>query len=108
MPLPPADTAPPSAGDAPDGAAAPCLYLLWHDPAAAPEAPLDMHGDAHPLAEGLWLVRSPLTRSKLYHRIKWQLPEGTPLACAPLADDPSGWPKFRGLASGALAWLRAG
>lgn len=84
------------------------LYLLWHDPAAAPEAPLDLHGDAHPLAEGLWLVRTALTRSQLYHRIKWQLPEGTPLACAPLADDPAGWPKFKGLAPGALAWLRAG
>ena len=56
----------------------------------------------------MWLVRSALTRSKLYHRIKWQLPEGTPLACAPLGDDPAGWPKFKGMEPGALGWLRGG
>jgi len=84
----------------------PTLYLVWHDPAATPDAPLDLHGDGHPLAEGLWLIRSPLTRSKLYHRIKWQLPGDAAIACAPLADDPAGWPKFKGMESGALAWLK--
>ena len=39
-----------------DEAAAPTLYLVWHDPAATPEAPLDLHGDGHPLADGLWLL----------------------------------------------------
>lgn len=82
------------------------LYLLWIDPAAAGEQALDLHGDAHPLAEALWLVRSGLTRSKLYHRIKWQLPEGAALLVAPLADNREGWPKFKGMAPGALAWLR--
>ena len=53
-------------------------------------------------------MRSPLSRSKLYHRIKWQLPGDAALACAPLADDPDGWPKFKGMAAGALAWLRGG
>ena len=49
-----------------------------------------------------------LTRSKLYHRIKWQLPEGAALSpCAPLADDPAGWPKFKGLEAGALRWLKS-
>ena len=81
------------------------LYLLWHDPAARADR-LDLHGDAHPLAPGLWLVRSGLTRSKLYHRIKWQLPQGAALLCAPLADEPDGWPKFKGLEEGALRWLR--
>jgi hypothetical protein len=107
--LPSAETDPPHDDtDADAAAATPALYLLWHDPAAAPEGPLDLYGDAHPLAEGLWLVRSGLTRSKLYHRIKWQLPDGTALACAPLADAPEGWPKFKGMAPGALAWLRSG
>ena len=63
-------------------------------------------GDAHKLADGLWLVRSELTRSKLYHRIKWQLPEGTALLCTPLGDEPDGWPKFKGLSSGAGKWLK--
>ena len=86
----------------------PTLYLIWHDPAAALAEPIDLHGDGHPLEDGLWLVPSALTRSKLYHRIKWQLPEGTPLACAPLEDDPAGWPKFKGMEAGALGWLRGG
>ena len=96
------------AGEADPDADAVTLYWLWHDPAAAPEGALHLHGDAHPFGPGMWLVRSPLTRSKLYHRIKWQLPEGTPLACAPLGDDPAGWPKFKGMETGALGWLRGG
>ena len=104
---------PPTASDSPAAATdtagdAAALYLVWHDPEASPAGPLDLHGDGHPLADGLWLVRSPLSRSKLYHRIKWQLPGDAALACAPLADDPDGWPKFKGMAAGALAWLRGG
>ena len=96
---------PPTASDSPAAATdtageAAALYLVWHDPEAAPAGPLDLHGDGHPLADGLWLVRSPLRRSKLYH--------DAALACAPLADDPDGWPKFKGMAAGALAWLRGG
>ena len=80
---------PPTASDSPAAATdtagdAAALYLVWHDPEAAPAGPLDLHGDGHPLADGLWLVRSPLSRSKLYHRIKWQLPGDAALACAPL------------------------
>ena len=104
---------PPTASDSPAAATdtagdAAALYLVWHAPEAAPAGPLDLHGDGHPLSDGLWLVRSPLSRSKLYHRIKWQLPGDAALACAPLADDPDGWPKFKGMAAGALAWLRGG
>ena len=84
------------------------LYLLWIDSAAAGDAALDFHGDARPLAEGLWLARSGLSRSKLYHRIKRQLPEGAALLVAPLADSREGWPKFKGMEAGALAWLRGG
>ncbi|RXZ66519.1 hypothetical protein [Pelagerythrobacter rhizovicinus] len=94
------------AGAAEDAGAA--LYLLWIDPAEEVPAALDLHGDGHPLADGLWLVRSGLTRSRLYHRIKWQLPDGAPLLVAPLADTRDGWPKFKGMDAGALAWLRGG
>ena len=82
------------------------LYLLWHDPAAKLPDNFALHGDAHKLADGLWLVRSELTRSRLYHRIKRQLPEGTALLCTPLGDEPEGWPKFKGLSSGAGKWLK--
>lgn len=82
------------------------LYLLWHDPAVQLPTGFDFHGDAQPLAEGLWLVRSPLSRSKLYHRAKWQLPEDTPLLVAPLNDESDGWPKFKNMQPGALKWLR--
>lgn len=92
------------AGPRADGRAA--LYLLWIDPAVEVPRAFDLHGDGHPLAGGLWLVRSGLTRSRLYHRIKWQLPAGAALLLAPLADTREGWPKFKGMEAGALAWLR--
>ncbi|TIX50461.1 hypothetical protein [Alteraurantiacibacter aquimixticola] len=84
------------------------LYLLWFDPEADEPESLDFHGDAHVLADGFWMVRSDLTRSKLYHRIKWQLPDDAALLLAPLDDSRDGWPKFKGLAEGALKWLREG
>ena len=84
------------------------LYLLWFDPAVEPPAQFALHGDATQMHDGLWLVRSELTRSRLYHRIKWHLPEGTSLLLAPLSDEPDGWPKFKGMAPGALKWLREG
>ena len=55
------------------------------------------------LADGLYLVVSALTRSRLYHRIKRQLPPGTAFLVAPLADAP----KFKGMSRGALAFTRA-
>lgn len=90
------------------GGAGEALYLLWIEPGSDAGRALDLHGDAHSLADGLWLVRSPLARSKLYHRIKWQLPGGAALLLAPLADSREGWPKFKGMDAGALAWLRGG
>ena len=54
------------------------------------------------LSDGLYLVISALTRSRLYHRIKRQLPPGTALLVAPLAEAP----KFKGMSRGALAFTR--
>ncbi|MEX0956358.1 MAG: hypothetical protein WDZ83_14240 [Rhizobiaceae bacterium] len=80
-----------------------CLYLVQFRLEPDAELPvLDFHGDGRVLADGLALIFSTLTQSKLYHRIKWQLPDDTPLIVATLA----GPPKFRGMDSGALAWLR--
>ncbi len=55
------------------------------------------------LGDELFLMRSALSRSKVYHSIKWATrPEA--LLVAPLEDDP----KFKGMDAGALKWLRAG
>lgn len=54
------------------------------------------------LSDGLYLVVSALTRSRLYHRVKRQLPPDTALLVAPLA----GAPKFKGMSRGALAFTR--
>ena len=54
------------------------------------------------LADGLYLVISALPRSRLYHRIKRQLPPGTAFLVAPLSHAP----KFKGMSRGALAFTR--
>ena len=54
------------------------------------------------LADGLYVAVSALTRSRLYHRIKRQLPPDTAFLVAPLADAP----KFKGMSRGALAFTR--
>jgi hypothetical protein len=78
------------------------LYLVWHDPDRSIEPELAMALDSFELKPGLVLVDSALTRSRLYHRIKWALPSGTALLVAPLADAP----KFKKMDAGALSWLR--
>ena len=54
------------------------------------------------LADGLYLVISALPRSRLYHRIKRQLPPGTAFLVAPLSHAP----KFKGMSRGARAFTR--
>ncbi|NRD89776.1 hypothetical protein C8024_10395 [Sphingopyxis sp. BSNA05] len=78
------------------------LYLLYCP--ESPDSPLDLHGDGYQVDDDLYLVSSELTRSKLYHRIKWQLADDSPLLLAPL----SGAPKFKGMNPGSLKWLREG
>lgn len=79
------------------------LYLVWHEPEAAIDDAERVAHDAFELRPGLWLIDSDLTRSRLYHRIKWALPGDTALLVAPLEDTP----KFKGLSEGALKWVRA-
>ena len=83
------------------------LYLVWHEAILAQgrEPSIVWDGDAHPLNDNLWLVRTDLTRSRLYHAVKHQLPEGSALVVAPLEDRPEGWPKFKLMGPGTLAWL---
>lgn len=78
------------------------LFLVYVDILASSEEPLHLPGDAFMLADTLFLVRSDLTRSALYHQIKRRLPDDAALLVAPLADAP----KFKRLHRGALKWLR--
>jgi hypothetical protein len=56
-----------------------------------------------PLRPGLLFVDSDQSRSTVYHAVKDQLPAGSPLLVAQLHEVP----KFKGMAAGTLAWLRA-
>ena len=78
--------------------------IVVPDPPAedGPPAPLRVADEAIELADGVYLALTDLSRSRLYHRVKHQLPAGTALLVAPLADAP----KFKGMAKGALAWIR--
>ncbi len=79
------------------------LYLAWEETGAV-EA--DVEGpweDLVLLRPGLLLLDSRATRSVVYHGLKHQLPEGTPLLVAPLAEPP----KMKGMAEGTTSWLRA-
>ena len=76
------------------------LFLVWHD---APGASVEIAEPSHPLQPGMLLVRSERTLSRLYHAVKRQLPAGTALCVAPLAEAP----KFKGMADGALKWIRS-
>lgn len=75
------------------------LYLVYVE-ARDPGAILGDF-DARQLADGVFLVATALSRSRLYHAIKHRLTPSR-LLVAPLRDDP----KFKGMAPGALKWLR--
>ncbi len=53
-------------------------------------------------AGGLVFVDSDDTLSRVYHELKWSLPDGVALVVAPVAD----LPKAKGLAPGTNSWLR--
>ncbi len=77
------------------------VYLAW---ASAP-VPADLPGpwvELRVAADGLVLVESDASLSRVYHELKWSLPEDTALVVAPLA----GRPKLKGLAPGTTTWLR--
>jgi hypothetical protein len=78
------------------------LFLVRHDEDSVIDEDLALALDRFELRPGLLLVDSDLSLSQLYHRIKWSLPAGPSLLVAPVA----GAPKFKGMAEGALKWLR--
>lgn len=54
-------------------------------------------------ASGVVLLDSDETLSRVYHELKWSLPEGVALIVTPAG----GLPKLKGLAPGTTSWLRA-
>jgi hypothetical protein len=77
------------------------VYLAW---TSAP-VPDDLAGPWEEIccaAPGLLLVSSTESLSRVYHELKWALPEGASLFVTPLA----GRPKLKGLRPGTQAWLR--
>ncbi|WP_344147242.1 hypothetical protein [Nocardioides koreensis] len=76
------------------------VYLAW-TPAPVPD---DLSGpwtEVRRAAPGLLLVDSGDTLSRVYHELKWSLPDDSPLLVTPLAERP----KLKGLADGTQAWL---
>lgn len=76
-------------------------YLAYMPAGADPDT-VQVEGTVIALDECLWLIESRLTRSRLYHQIKWALPVGAALLVAPLA----GEPKFKAMAPGAMKATR--
>lgn len=76
--------------------------MVWTD---ADLADADLVGPWRELvvaASGLAFVDSDVTLSRVYHEVKWSLPDGAALAVAPVA----GTAKAKGLAPGTNTWLR--
>ncbi len=78
------------------------LFLAW----TGAELPADLVGpwrEVRIAAPGVAFVDSDDTLSRVYHELKWSLPEGSPLLVVPLAQAP----KAKGLAPGTQSWVRS-
>ena len=82
------------------------VFLAWIGDPSAVELVMEARGPWREVVEtapGLVLIESEDSLSRVYHEMKWLLPDGCALLVAPLG----GRPKARGLAAGTLSWLRA-
>ena len=78
------------------------VYLAW---TGAP-LPEDLPGpweEVRVLTDDLALVASRDTLSRVYHELKWSLPDGTALLVTPVDRTP----KLKGMPAGTQSWLRA-
>ena len=77
------------------------VVRVWTD---ADRAAADLLGpwrEVRVAAPGLAFVDSEETLSRVYHEVKWSLPDGAALAVAPVTGA-----KAKGLAPGTNTWLR--
>ncbi|GAA1157086.1 hypothetical protein [Nocardioides aquiterrae] len=88
----------PTAGD-PDVVA---VFMVWTDADLGAAELIGPWREVVVAAPGLAFVDSDDTLSRVYHEVKWSLPDGAALAVAPVA----GRPKAKGLAAGTHTWLQ--
>lgn len=77
------------------------VYLAW-SAAPVPDGAAGPWAEMRRLAVDLVLLESSAGLSRVYHELKWALPEGTALLVAPLPERP----KLKGLPAGTTTWLR--
>lgn len=77
-------------------------YLVWTDADLAAQDLVGPWGEAVVAAPGLAFVDSEESLSRVYHEVKWSLPDGAALAVSPVDRRP----KAKGLAAGTNTWLR--
>lgn len=78
------------------------VFMAWTDADLGSAELLGPWREVVVAAPGLAFVDSDDTLSRIYHELKWSLPDGSSLAVAPVADRP----KAKGLAPGTTTWLR--
>lgn len=77
------------------------VFMAW----TGVRPPDDLPGpweEVRVLTDDLSLVRSDASLSRVYHELKWSLPDGTALIVAPV----TAAPKLKGMPPGTLTWLR--
>ena len=77
------------------------VYLVWSDAELVAADLVGPWREVRVAAPGLAFVDSDETLSRVYHEVKWSLPEGAALAVAPVTGA-----KAKGLAPGTSTWLR--
>ncbi len=87
--------------DGGDGGAGPGIFLAWSSEPIAAGIP-GPWSELLVLAEDLALVESTESLSRVYHELKWSLPDGAALMVSPL----TARPKLKGLPAGTTTWLR--
>jgi len=81
------------------------VYLAWLGDPSAVDAVMTAPGPWREVIEagpGLLVVESDDTLSRVYHEVKWLLPDDCALLVAPVAERP----KARGVTGGTVSWLR--